>query len=122
LRYSSNVHSTTNLFLPLVVILGLVVPVMIQVLKPIISPDCSYIRNMMDNSTPQANALPCSVGGAQIEMLKTFCRRKLLNIHKRLLELCALVLGKALLWFIYCNHAVSSNIFPSNSEIRSRTS
>jgi hypothetical protein len=87
--------------------------VVIQVLKAIISPDCSCIRNMFDNFTPQANALPYSVGGAQIEILKTFIPAEVVpNIHKWLLESCALVFGNGLLWFIYCNHAVSSNVLP----------
>jgi hypothetical protein len=51
--------------------------------------------------------------GAQIEMLKTFILEQVVpNIRKRLPESCALVLGKALLWFIYCNDAISNNFLP----------
>jgi hypothetical protein len=97
--------------------------VMIQVLKPIISPDCSCIRNMMDNSTPQANALPCSVGGAHIEMLKTFLPAQVVpNIHKRLLELCALVLGRHFYGLSIAIMLFQATSSPSNSKIRSRTS
>jgi len=51
--------------------------------------------------------------GEQIEMMKTFILAQVVpNIRKRLPESCALVLGKALLWFIYCNDAVSNNFLP----------
>jgi hypothetical protein len=48
--------------------------------------------------------------GNNIEMLKTFVLTQVVpNIRRRVPESCALVLGKAFLWFYYCNDAVSEN-------------
>jgi hypothetical protein len=43
------------------------------------------------------------------------------NIRRRLPDLCALVLGKAFLWFIYCNDAVSDNFIPEDFKHQIKT-
>ncbi len=51
--------------------------------------------------------------GNNIEMLKTFVLTQVVpNIRRRVPESCALVLGKAFLWFIHCDDAVSENFLP----------
>ena len=57
--------------------------------------------------------------GNYIEMMKTFVLTEVVpNIRKRLPESCALVLGKALLWFIYSNDAISNNFLPEEFKNR----
>ena len=71
---------------------------------------CLYLFPNEDSS---ANGVVDEAMGAQIEMLQTFILAQVVpNIRKRLPESCALVLGKALLWFIYCNDAISNNFLP----------
>jgi hypothetical protein len=54
-----------------------------------------------------------------IEMLKTFLLIQVVpNIRRRVPESCALVLGKAFLWFIYCDDAVSENVLPKEFKRR----
>jgi hypothetical protein len=57
--------------------------------------------------------------GNNMEMLRTFVLTQVVpNIRRRVPESCALVLGKALLWFIYCDDAISENFLPE--EFKSR--
>jgi hypothetical protein len=57
--------------------------------------------------------------GNSIEMLKTFVLTQVVpNIRRRVPESCALVLGKAVLWFIYCDDAVSENFLPKEFKRR----
>jgi hypothetical protein len=57
--------------------------------------------------------------GNNIEMLTTFILTQVVpNIRPRVPESCALVLGKAFLWFINCNDAVSENFLPEEFKRR----
>ena len=53
--------------------------------------------------------------GNIIEMIKTFVLTQVVpNIRRRVPDSCALVLGKAFLWFIYCND--TENFFSVEDE------
>ena len=57
--------------------------------------------------------------GNHIDMMKTFILTEVVpNIRKRVPESCALVLGKALLWFIFSNSTVANNFLPENFQAR----
>jgi hypothetical protein len=72
---------------------------------------CYYLFQNEDANN--LNGIVDETIGKHIDMMKTFILSAVVpNICNRLPESCALVLGKALLWFIYCNDPVTNNFLP----------
>jgi hypothetical protein len=72
---------------------------------------CYYLFQNEDANN--LNGIVDETIGKHIDMMKTFILSAVVpNICNQLPESCALVLGKALLWFIYCNDPVTNNFLP----------
>ena len=81
---------------------------------------CFYLFPNEDSSV-NGGVVDDAVGNNN-EMMKTFILTRVVpNIRRRLPESCALVLGKAFLWFIYCNDTVSHNFIPEDFKHRIKT-
>jgi hypothetical protein len=81
---------------------------------------CFYLFPNEDSSVD--GGVVDDAAGVNIEMMKAFVLFQVVpNIRQRLPDLCALVLGKAFLWFIYCNDAVSDNFVPEDFKHQIKT-